>query len=678
MKNNYQKLFSDKVQKIVYGGDYNPEQWPEEIWAEDMRLFHLCHIDIVTLNVFSWASLQSDEHTYHFEKLDKIMALAKENNLFVCLATSTGAHPSWMAKKYPDILRTDYHGMKRKYGCRHNSCPNSPTYKKYSVELAKRLAERYKDYDNIVAWHVSNEFSGNCYCDNCRDAFRIWLKNKYHDIDALNKAWNTGFWSHTFYDFDEIEVPNLLSEQYDGYETAFEGLSLDYDRFMSDSIMNCYIAESDVLKSITPQIPVTTNFMVFFKGLNYRKWAPNMDFISWDCYPNRLMTPSYVSMNHDVFRGLKQGMPFALMEQAPSSVNWQYHNTLKRPGVMRLHSYQAVAHGADTVMFFQLRQSIGASEKFHSAVISHAGHENTRVFRELTALGKELTTLGDKILGTRFNSKAAIYLDWENWWAIDYIQGFNKDMNYIDECLKYYTALNKRNISVDIIGADDELTDYDIVFYPMMYMTKDGYEKKMEDYVAQGGNVVVTYLSGLVDENPLVITGGYPGKLRPLLGIWVEESEVMLPDEHNHFVYNKKEYPVNLMCDIIHLEGAVSLSEYTEDFYQGTPAVTRHSYGKGKAYYVGVSSDDVFYDDFVKDLQADCNIPSVYEVPAGVEATLRRNDRFNYIFLLNHNKAEVSITISSDCTDLLGSRLLHAGDTITLAPYDVIILEETL
>ena len=278
---------SSKVQKILYGGDYNPEQWPEEIWEEDMRLFKLAHIDVVTLNVFSWAALQPDENTYDFSRLDKIMNMVRENGLKVCMATSTAAHPAWMARKHPDILRVEHNGMKRKFGSRHNSCPNSPTYRKYSVALAEKLAERYKDYDNIVAWHISNEYGGECYCENCEKAFRSWLKEKYGTIDELNRVWNMSFWGHTLYDFDDVVAPNMLSEEFewDGIRTNFQGISLDYSRFNSDSMLECFKLEYEAVKKYTPDIPVTTNLMGSYKMLDYQKWARSMDFISWDNYP---------------------------------------------------------------------------------------------------------------------------------------------------------------------------------------------------------------------------------------------------------------------------------------------------------------------------------------------------------------------------------------------------------
>jgi beta-galactosidase len=268
------------------------------------------------------------------------------------------------------------------------------------VRLAEKLAKRYKDYDNIVAWHISNEYGGECYCENCEKAFRVWLKDKYKTIEEVNRAWNTSFWGHTFYDWEEIVLPNLLSEHFEYERTTFQGISLDYRRFNSDSILDCYRLEYEAVKKHTPKLPVTTNLMEFYKPLDYQKWAKYMDFVSWDSYPSTQDSPAKMALNHELMRGLKEGKPFILMEQTPSVTNWQPYNALKRPGVMRLWSYQAVAHGADSVMFFQMRRSIGACEKYHGAIIDHVGNENTRVFKEAAALGAELDRIGEKTLGT--------------------------------------------------------------------------------------------------------------------------------------------------------------------------------------------------------------------------------------------------------------------------------------
>ena len=314
-----------EIRRILYGGDYNPNQWPREVWKEDMRIFRDARINSATINVFSWAKIQPSEERYDFSELDEIIEMLSEEDYDIVLATSTGAVPAWMARKYPDVLRVEHNGMKRKFGARHNSCPNSPNYRKYSAALVEKIAERYKDYDNIVAWHINNEFGGWCYCENCEKAFRVWLQKKYGTLDELNRVWNTAFWSHTMYDWDDVVACNMLSEEFlwDGQiRTNFQGISLDYNRFNSDSMLECFNIEKDVLKRITPDIPVTTNLMGAYKHLDYQKWAKYMDFISWDNYPSNDDSYAKIAMAHDLMRGVKQGKPFALMEQTPSVTNW--------------------------------------------------------------------------------------------------------------------------------------------------------------------------------------------------------------------------------------------------------------------------------------------------------------------------------------------------------------------
>lgn len=641
-----------------------------------MRLLKLAHIDTLTLNVFSWAALQPAEDEYRFEKLDKIMELAKHNDMNVCLATSTAAHPAWMARKYPDILRTDFNGIKRKFGYRHNSCPNSPTYRKYSVRLAERLAERYQNYDNIIGWHIANEYGGECYCENCEKAFRVWLKKRYGTLDELNRAWNTSFWGHTFYDWEEIVLPDHRTEHFNEEQTVAQAISIDYRRFNSDSILDCFRLEYEAVKKYTPDIPVTTNLMEgTYKALDYQKWGGYMDFISWDNYPSNEDSFSRIAFNHDLMRGVGNGKPFVLMEQTPSAQNWQPVNSLKRPGVMRLWSYQAVAHGADAVLFFQLKRSIGSCEKYHGAVIDHAGHENTRVFREVAELGKELDKLGGEILGASGAAEVALMFDWENWWAIEYSAGPSVRLKYVDEIMKYYTALHEQNIPVDIVGQEKDLSGYKVVIAPVLYMTKPGVDQYIRSFVQNGGTFVTTFFSGYVDENDLVILGGYPGRLRDILGIWVEEIDALPDTKKNSFVYEGKTYSAGMLCDIMHLEGAKALAEYQEDFYAGTPVVTCNCFGEGEAYYVGTRSEEAFYKKLIQEI---CEKQKVYpaaETPSGVEAVERfRNDE-HYLFLLNHNETGEKISVPGVCVDLLTGKSYQQKEQLEIAKKGVAILK---
>lgn len=571
-------MINKKLPSIYYGGDYNPDQWTEDVWQEDMRLFKLAGVNVITLPVFSWAKLEPKEGIYDFKWLDKVLNLAFENGIYVCLATSTAAQPAWMSLKYPEVLPVDFEGRKRKHGGRVNFCVNSKKYREMSGKLTRKLAERYKDHPGLLLWHVSNEYGNYCYCDVCAEEFRNWLKKSYGTIDELNKRWNMSFWGHTLYSFEKVTVPSGISEMWhDGgrERTNFQGMALDYNRFMSNSILECYLNEYNIIKEITPEVQVTTNLMGTFKPLDYFNWSEHMDVVSWDSYPNLSDPMSNVALKHDLMRGLKNGQPFMLMEQTPSQQNWQAYNSLKRPGVMRSLSYQAIAHGADTILFFQLRRSIGACEKYHGALISHAGHENTRVFKECTQLGNELKVLGEKLLDSHLKARVAIIFDWDNWWAVELSSGPSIQLNYVDQIEKYYNAFYAMNVTVDLVRCDSDFSKYDILIGPVLYMVKPGVTKNIESFVENGGTFITTFFSGIVNENDLVTLGGYPGELRKLLGVWVEEIDALLPDAKNSMVIKETignlntEYSCGMICDIINLEGAKPLATYGKDFYQG-------------------------------------------------------------------------------------------------------------
>jgi beta-galactosidase len=664
-------VINEKLPKIWYGGDYNPEQWDAPVWAEDERMFKLAGIDVATINVFSWALIQPSEDTYDFTGLDELIDRLYKNGTYVCLATGTGAHPAWMAHRYPEVTRVDVQGRKRKFGGRHNSNPNSQVYRKYAALLAGKLAERYKDHPGLVAWHISNEYGGYDYSEQSAAAFRVWLKERYGSLEVLNKAWNTRFWGHTFYDWEEIVVPNELSEEWNGNRTNFQGISLDYRRFMSYSLLECYKLEYEAIKKHSTNIPVTTNLMGFYPELDYFEWAKYMDVISWDNYP-ALDTPvSHTAMTHDLMRGLKNGQPFMLMEQTPSQQNWMPYNSLKRPGVMRLWSYQAVARGADTVLFFQLRRSIGACEKYHGAVIEHVGHEHTRVFRECAELGRELEQLGGELLDARSAAQIGIVYDWENRWALDLSSGPTVALDYVSEIHKYYDALYQQNIEADMIGVEENLEKYKVVIAPVLYMIKPGFAAKVEAFVKAGGTFITTYFSGIVNENDLVTVGGYPGELRKVLGIWAEEIDALLPDMRNEIVMNKewgqlnRSYSCGLLCDLIHTEGAEVLAEYGTDFYKGMPALTVNSFGEGKAYYVATSPDASFLHGFLANVSADNGIAPLVSAPEGIESVQRVKEGVSYLFLLNHTAEELSADIGSgERTDLLTGKTFSGSAVV--------------
>lgn len=639
--------------RILYGGDYNPNQWPREVWREDMRLFEKAGINSATVNVFSWAKLQPNEETYDFSELDEIIDMLSRENYDIVLATSTGAMPAWLVKRYPEVARVDYEGRRHKFGQRHNHCPNSPVYQKFARALAAKLAERYSGNPHIACWHVSNEFGGECFCDNCERAFRVWLRKKYGTLDALNKAWNTEFWGHTFYDWDEIVAPSALSEGIGPDKTAFAGISIDYRRFISDSLLENFKLERDAIREFDKETPITTNLMGTYKGLDYFKWAKEMDVVSWDNYPAYDTPWSLTAMRHDLMRGLKAA-PFMLMEQTPSQQNWQAYNSLKKPGQMRAQSLQTIAHGADTIQFFQLRRSVGGCEKFHGAVISHSGSEDTRVFREVSQLGAELKKLTG-LIGAQSPAQVGILFDWDNFWALEYTSGPTVDLKYEDQIHQYYRYFYERHIPVDMVPVDGDFSKYKVICAPVLYMVKEGMAPALEKFVAGGGTLVTGFMSGLVDESDNVHLGGYPGPLRKVCGVWAEEIDALAPGQRNTLRFpDGTESTCGLLCDLIRLEGAEALAVYGEDFYAGMPAATKHAFGQGAAYYIGTQPD---FDGLCRLLDGVCaqaGVKPLIEEETPLEITRRVKGDKTYWFVLNFTgKAQPLPRCFAGGTDLL-------------------------
>ncbi|MEV4762248.1 beta-galactosidase [Micromonospora chokoriensis] len=670
--------------KVPFGGDYNPEQWPEDVWKQDHRLFDSARIDLLTLGVFDWALTQPAEDVYDFSLLDRIVERAAAEGRGICLATGTGAHPAWLAKAYPEVTRTDFEGRKRRFGQRHNSCPSSPVYRRLSVELARRVARRYADTPAVVAWHVGNEYGGACYCELCAAGFRGWLRNRYGTLDDLNAAWYTTVWSHTFTDWDQIEPPSALTEHWRGPDhTAFQGITLDYLRFSSDAMLTNFHDEKAAIRECSPTLPVTTNFMGMYRPIDYHRWAAHLDFASWDNYPPDDESAARMALTHDLMRGLKGGQPFWLMEQSPGVTACRDVNPLKRPGLMRLWSWQAVAHGADAVLFFQLRASRGASEKYHGAVIGHAGRSDTRVFREVAELGAELDRLGSASLGARTPARVALLFDWDSWWALEISDGPSRLVRYQEVVLAYHRALWDAGVDLDVVAVTADLSGYDVVVAPALHMLKGDLPQRLEDVAARGGSVLTTYLSGRVDENDQAFLMDVPGPLGQLMGVRVDEWDARGPEVVNPVRLGDGAGPVDvearLLFELVIPQGAQVVGTYQADFYAGTPAVTRNSFGAGDGWYVAAGLDQEGVSWVVRQVLARHDVLGPYPDVADLESAVRvAPDGSRLLFLLNHRADPVEVTARRGGVDLLTGDRTVTGSTVRLPAYGVVVLKEDL
>ncbi|WP_328438013.1 beta-galactosidase [Streptomyces sp. NBC_00444] len=665
-----------RTPKIPYGGDYNPEQWPQEVWDEDHRLFDRAGIDTLTVGVFSWSLTQPAEDTYDLTVLDRILDRAAAEGRQVCLATGTAALPPWLAKRYPEVNRTDFEGRRHRYGQRHNFCPSSPAYRKAATALAARLAERYAAHPALLAWHINNEYGGACYCDLCAAAFRDWLRDRHGTLDALNDAWCTTFWSHRYTDFDEIEPPNALTEHWRSPDhTAFQGITLDYHRFTTDALLGCFLAEKDAIRAHDPDSPVTTNFMGMFRPLDYHRWAPHLDFASWDSYPPLDAPPTWPALAHDLMRGLKDGAPFWLMEQTPSTTACRDVNPLRRPGELRLATFQAIAHGADAALYFQMRAARGACEKYHGAVIGHAGRDDTRVFREVAELGRELGLLGDTTLGARTPSRTALLFDWDSWWALEISDGPSRLVRYQEVVHAYYRAAREAGADVDVVPVTADLTEYAVVLAPVLHMVKGDLATRLEAVAERGGTVLATFLSGRVDEHDRAFLTDVPGPLAPLMGIRVDEWDARPPDVVQPIELGELRTEARLVFELVLPRGAEPVAVYGADFYAGTPAVTRHRHGEGEAWYVATALDQPGVDWVVRRVLARHDLLGPYADHPSVETATRiAPDGTGLLFLLNHAPEPAHLIAHTTATDLLTGKRVEEGQSLTLEPLGTAIL----
>jgi beta-galactosidase len=658
-------------QHVAYGGDYNPEQWAPDVWEEDARLMQEAGVNLVTLAVFAWAKLEPADGRYDFTWLDQVIDLLYAHGVRVDLATSTASPPPWLIRLHPEILPVTADGVILWHGSRRHYCPHSPAYREQAARLVTALAEHYRDHPALSLWHIDNEYAchfSECFCETSVAAFRHWLQVRYGTLEDLNMAWGTAFWSQIYYDWQEIQAPRRTP--------AFINPSqkLDWERFCSDSWLACFEDQKAILRRITPSLPVTTNFMSFHRPLDYWKFAASEDIVAFDCYPDTSQPDWMVDsgMGYDLMRSIGKGRPWLLMEQAPTHVNWRQRNATKRPGVMRLESYQAMARGADGIMFFQWRASLAGAEKFHSAMLPHVGTDS-RVWREVTALGAELKQL-DGVLSSQVQAETAILFDWENWWALERDAKVSNDLRLLPQIKAIYAELFRRNINVDFAHPGSDLSRYRLVIAPNLYMVGDRSAKNIEEYAAQGGTILMTFFSGIVDGNDHVRPGRLPVPFCDLLGLWIEEFVAYGEAQGNVVeIADGRNYPCELWSDIIHPTGAEVVGSYREDYFAGYPAITRHRFGKGTSYYLGTSLAQAGLTWLLDQVCKDAGVKPALNTTAGVEVTSRSDGTHTWLFTLNHTGEEAHIPLPREGFDLISGNKVES--LLKLEPHGVAILQ---
>ena len=655
--------------KLLHGGDYNPEQWLDrpDILAQDIELMKKARVNTVTLGVFSWSVLEPEEGVFNLDWLADIIHDLYANGICTILATPSAARPAWLAHKYPEVRRVRADRVRELYNRRQNYCYTSPLYRDKVRRIDQKLAQRFGSDPAVILWHISNEMGGDCHCELCQAEFRRWLQTRYGSLQALNKAWNARFWSHDYTDWEQIESPAPQGEN------AVQALALDWKRFVSDRHIDFLKFERDTVKEIAPNAKFTVNMMYRFDGIDYFKMAKEIDVASWDNYPTWHKPSETVeetaldtAMMHDLFYSMKD-KPFLLMESSPSFTNWQPVSKQKKPGIAELAALQTVAHGADSVLYFQWRASRGAEEKLHGAVIGHDGREDARSFTETAQVGQELEVLAE-ITAVKREKQAAIVHDWQNKWALEGSCGpRNAGMGYWDELKRHYNALAREGIAVEFVDQNADLTGYGLVVVPMLYLLTDAFAKKLCAFAQSGGTVIVTYWSGVVDESDLCRLGDTPYGLTELLGLRRTEIDGMYDGETRRCVPSAGcTLPAALastLCEVAALDEkdpAEPLSLYEEDYFAGHPAAAVHRYGKGRAYYLASRFDEAFYRAFYHDAAKEIGLSPAWPeaLPEGVLAVRRGS------FVFVQNCTEQPATVGNTVLDRYRTAVWKGKDRI--------------
>ncbi|MFD7975585.1 beta-galactosidase [Streptomyces sp. NPDC059071] len=641
------------LHRLAFGGDYNPEQWPESVWHEDVRLMREAGVTMVSVGIFSWALLEPEPGRYDFAWLDRILGLLHDNGVRVDLGTPTVVPPAWFYRAHPEALPVTREGVRHSYGSRGAICHSSPAYREAAARITTALAARYADHPALALWHVHNEYGvpvSACYCETCAAGFRRWLAERYGSVDAVNEAWGTAFWGQVYTSYEQIDPPRLTPT------VGNPAQQLDYRRFVDATIRENFRSERNILHRLSPGVPVTTNFMTALSqcdSLDYWAWGREVDLVTNDHYliTDGRRTHVNLAMAADLTRSVAGGAPWLLLEHSTSGVNWQPRNPAKRPGEMARNSLGHVARGSEGAMFFQWRQSRRGAEKFHSAMLPHGGTD-TRVWREVVRLGADLEAL-EAVRGTRTVPDVAMLWDWQSWWAQSLEWRPSEDLDARERADSYYEALYDRHLTVDFAHPESDLSAYPLVVVPALYLATEAAGRNLREYVENGGTLVVSCFSGIVDEHDAVHEGGYPGVLRDVLGVAVEEWSPLLAGERVALTGpGGASLPGDVWTEFVVPRGAETVWTYADGPAAGGPAVTRHRLGRGTAWYVSTRPDAAALDHILGAACEDAGV-ATRPLPRDVEVVRRAGEEGRFLFALNHSAEDAKVPLEGPGTELL-------------------------
>ena len=664
---------------MYVGVDYYPEHWPRERWDTDAKLMQEAGFNVVRLAEFAWVFMEPAEGRFEFAWLDDALGVLGKHGISVILGTPTAVMPAWVARKYPETLAMRPDGSRIIWGVRKNNCFTSGAYRLLSERITRAMAEHFKDAPHVIGWQTDNEFGGpGCYCPTCRADWQDWLRAKYGTLEELNRAWGTHFWGHRYGTWGEIQMPDYAGT---GWKHAADGvhnpsLCLDWQRYQSWLNVRFQADQVRILREVCPRHFVTHNFMGLYSELDYYDLAKDLDFVSWDNYSvwGKPEIPYNSSAAADVMRGLKRKNVW-IMEQTAGPGGWSTFGRNPRPGEIRKIAYQQVAHGADGMVWFRWRTCTAGREQYWHGLLGHDGRPLRR-YREAAQTARELHQLWAELEGTTLKPEVAIIYDYETIWALRIQPGFGGN-NYHEAMMRYFRALFRAGVSVDMIKPDEDLSQYRAVIAPDFNVVPDETAGRLADYVSRGGVLLADCRFGVKDETNLAHARTLPGLLSGALGIWIEEYDA-LDDETVFRVVGQGplegEFTAEKYVDWVSLKGAEALAGYDQWHLSSFAAVTRNQFGKGIGYYVGTwAKEEEFYDRLIAEVLKTAKVEPPLRPPAGVEVSIRQNGKRKLLFLVNHTEEKQSVAVPAGKTELISGA--KTGGTIKLDKYGVAVVK---